>query len=99
MLDLAIIREVEQSDHWPNGVTLRDLALFIGEGANKRKFMVCEVTEVVPDKVFLFRTVDEKFLIAVDHPLWRLYLWPRPDVTIRGDASEQYIPRMFAKCR
>jgi hypothetical protein len=53
----------------------------------------------VPDKVFLFRTVDEKFLISVDHPLWSLYLWPRPDTTIRRDASEQYVPRMFAKCR
>ena len=91
MLDLAILREVEQSDHWPNGTTLWDLALFIGEGHNRRKLKVWKVTEIVTDKVFLFEITEGSLLIAVDHPLWSLYLWPRPDTTIRRDASEQYV--------
>lgn len=101
MLSLAKLREAEKGGCWPNGHLFRSLELRVGEGEplNLRKFSVWKFTEVVPDKVFLFETNEGNFLIAVDNPLWHLILWAKQSTTIYGDASEQYIPRMFAKCR
>ena len=95
MLDLDFLREVREDGNWSNGNLYRHLDLLIGEHPAVQEFKVLKFTEVVPDKVFLFETEEGNFLIAVNHPLWRLRLWARIAKESSGDASIRYIPRMF----
>lgn len=95
MLDLAVLREAEEDGYWSNGELFRRLYLLIGEGKATREFKVDKFTEILKDKVFMFETDEGNFLVATEHPMWRLVIGARMDTGYRKDAAIRYIPRMF----